>query len=58
MYTTRVIVKDAETGEIVHDRTGDHLASKFRLWINKTVFWAVRNNYRVTLIPMGDTDDQ
>jgi len=48
----RFIVRDPENPDIaVHDRTGDHADRFFREWLDKTMWWALRNQKSVAIYP-------
>lgn len=39
-------------GDPDHDRVGDHNYQDFRVWIEQTTHWAVRNGRSVTITPV------
>lgn len=53
-YPTRVIVRNIETDDVIHDRTGDHDDLLFRKWMGKTAFWAVRNGHYMMTGPVTE----
>ena len=48
----RVVIREPDNPDvIVHDRTGDHADRFFREWMDKTVWWALRNAKSVSIYP-------
>lgn len=54
-YMVRVVVSEnqGDDSPVIHDKVGDHGDSYFRDWIINTVWWAMRNDKHVEMIPQG-----